>query len=142
VGPYAIERGTVWFASTFYDGEGISGIGSIGRFDLAKKRYSMLWPPELAPWSGSALLLDGDDVWVGLMRRPEGAEYGAGLLRYNRKTGALTSWQFRDYVYTIHRSGDAVYCGTENGVWMVRDGQLTQLRFEPGETGRLTMVVR
>lgn len=85
IGPYEMEGSRLWFASTFYDGEGMSGLGAIGTFDAGTRKYEMSFFPEIVCWPGSALRLDGDDVWVGLARRPGGAVYGGGLLRYNRK---------------------------------------------------------
>ena len=74
IGPYALAGAKLWFANSFYDSEGVSGVGAIGTFDFAARKYEMRYLPEIAPWSGSAMLLDGDDLWFGLMRRPEGAE--------------------------------------------------------------------
>ena len=45
-------------------------------------------------------------------------------------------------IYTIDRLGDALYCGTSNGIYIVRDDILTQLRFEPDAEGRLIMIPR
>lgn len=137
-----LEGSTLWFANDFYDGEGLSGVGAIGSFNVNTAEYRMEYLPEIAPWSGSAILLDGDDVWVGLMRRPEGAPYGAGLLRYNRRTGAVLRYPFPDLVHSIDRFGDALYLGTSRGLYLLRGGELTHLRFEPVAEGRWSMVVR
>ena len=98
--------------------------------------------PEIAPWSGSAILLDDGDLWIGLMRRPEGADYGAGLLRYNIATGAVTKYAVADYIHTIDRLGDTLYCGTSHGLYTVRGSKVTQLRFEPDGQGKLVMAPR
>ena len=76
------------------------------------------------------------------MRRPEGAEYGAGLLRYNTATGAVAKFPVADYIHTIDRLGNTVYCGTSHGLYTVRGNQVTQLRFEPDDQGKLVMVPR
>lgn len=142
IGPFVQEGDKVWFATTFYDGEGVSGIGAIGSFDIAARKYQMRYLPQIAPWSGSAIMLDGDDLWIGLKRRPEGADLGGGLLRYNIRTGAVQTFAIPDVIFTIDRGGDAVYCGTSHGLYLVRGGQVTQLRFEPDETGQLAMIRR
>ena len=102
IGPFVLHDDKVWFASTYYDGEGVSGIGAIGTFDIGTHRYEMRHLPEIAPWSGSAILLDGEDLWVGLMRRPEGADIGAGLpglgpwiSRRTRSSGRASSGRSR-----------------------------------------------
>ena len=142
IGPFVLNNGKIWFASTFYDGEGVSGVGAIGTFDIAPRQYHMRYLPEIKRWSGSAILLDGDQLWIGLVHHPEGADFGGGLLGYNIKTGSTTKYAFRDVIYTIDRLGDALYCGTSNGVYVLRDRKLTQLRFEPNEQGQLSMVTR
>ncbi|MBZ5609391.1 MAG: hypothetical protein LAP38_14095 [Acidobacteriia bacterium] len=142
IGPYVQVGGKIWFANTFYDSEGVSGVGAIGAFDIAARQYDMRYLAEIAPWSGSAMLADGDDLWVGLMRRPEGANYGAGLLRYDTRTGAVSTVAIADLIHTIDRVGNALYCGTSHGLYVVRGGKVTQFRFEPDESGRLVMVAR
>jgi hypothetical protein len=142
IGPFVLSGTKLWFASTFYDGEGESGLGAIGTFDIPACKYQMRYLPEIVGWSGSAILLHGDDLWIGLMRRPEGASYGGGLLRYNTKTGSARKYALPDVIYTIDRLGDTLYCGTSHGLYLVRDDKLTQLRFEPDGKGKLSMVAR
>jgi hypothetical protein len=142
IGPFVLDRNKIWFASTFYDSEGVSGVGAIGSFDISTRKYDMRYLPEIAPWSGSAILLDDGNLWIGLMRRPEGAEYGAGLLRYNITSGAVAKYPVPDYIHTIDRLGDTVYCGTSHGLYTVRGNKVTQFRFEPDDKGKLIMVPR
>jgi hypothetical protein len=142
IGLFVFSGTRVWFASTFYDGEGVSGLGAIGAFDIPSRKYQMRYLPEIVGWSGSAILLDGDALWIGLMRRPEGSVYGGGLLSYNTKTGSATKYALPDVIYTIDRLGDTLYCGTSHGLYLVRNDQLTQLRFEPDGQGKLIMVAR
>jgi hypothetical protein len=142
IGPFVLSGSKVWFASTFYDGEGISGLGAIGIFDIPARKYEMRYLTEIVAWSGSAILLDGDDLWIGLMRRPEGALYGGGLLRYNTQTGSVSKYALPDVIHTIDLLEDALYCGTSHGLYILRDDKLTQLRFEPDEKGKLLIVAR
>jgi hypothetical protein len=142
IGPFVLDGNKIWFANTFYDAEGVSGVGAIGSFDISTRQYDMRYLPEIAPWSGSAILLDGADLWIGLMSRPEGAEYGAGLLRYNITTGAVAKYAVADYIHTIDRLGDTVYCGTSHGLYTVRGNHVMQFRFEPDDKGKLIMVPR
>jgi len=140
IGPWVLSGNQIWFASTFYNGEGISGVGAVGAFNLRARRYRMHYPPEIAAWSGSAMLLNADNLWIGLVRHPEGADYGGGLLRYNTKTGAVTKYAISDVVHTIDRVGDGLYCGTSHGLYVVRGDQVTQSRFEPDAAGKFIMV--
>lgn len=142
IGPSALDGTRVWFANSFYDGEGVSGVGAVGAFDVTARKYEMRYLPEIAPWSGSAMLLDGKDLWIGLMRRPEGASYGGGLLRYSTGTGVVRKYAIPDLIYTIDRLGGTLYCGASHGLYTVRDRVITQLRFEPDGKGKLIMVAR
>ena len=142
IGPFLLDGNKIWFANTFYDGEGVSGVGAVGSFDISTRKYEMRYLPEIAPWSGSAILLDDGDLWIGLMRRPEGADYGAGLLRYNITSGAVAKYAVADYIHTIDRLGDTLYCGTSHGLYTVRGNKVTQLRFEPDGKGKMVMVPR
>jgi len=142
IGPHAASGTKLWFASTFYDGEGVSGVGAIGSFDAVTHAYILRYLPEITHWSGSALLVDGRDVWVGLMRRPEGVEYSGGLLRFNMDTNAARTYPVRDLIYTLNRVGDTLYCGTAGGVYTIRGDQVTQLRFEPDAQGKLNLLAR
>lgn len=142
VGPAARDGSAIWYANQFYDGEGFSGVGAVGEFDLSTHKYQMHYFPEIARWSGSALRIDGDDLWIGLMRQPEGAPFSGGLLRYNRRTGVAAKFDVPDYINTIDRVGDGIYCGTSNGLWVIRGGAVTHLAFEPDRGGRLTAVTR
>jgi hypothetical protein len=78
-----MDRSTIWFTNNFYDGEGTSGVGAVGAFDVRTRRFEMRYLPEIAAWSGSAISLDGEGLWIGLMRQPEGAAFSGGLLHYN-----------------------------------------------------------
>lgn len=142
IGPFVQSGDRIWFATMFYDGEGVSGIGAVGTFDIASRKYEMRYLPEIASWSGSAILLDGDDLWIGLKRRPEGADIGGGLLRYGTAAGTVHTFAIPDVIFTIDRVGDAIYCGTSHGLYILRGDRITQLRFEPDETGQLVMIPR
>jgi hypothetical protein len=142
IGPFIVDGRRIWFVDSFYDGEGVSGIGAIGTFDVRTRQYEMRYLPEIAPWSGSALRLDGADLWIGLVRHPEGADIAEGLLRYNINTGAVKKYAIPDVIYTIDRLGGALYCGTSHGLYMLRGESITQLRFEPAADGKMVMLAR
>ena len=48
-----------------------------------------------------------------------------------RKTRAVAKYDIADYIFTIDRLGDAIYCGTSNGLYIIRRGVVAQMRFEP-----------
>ncbi|HYI97417.1 MAG TPA: hypothetical protein VEX68_28020 [Bryobacteraceae bacterium] len=138
IGPYAFDGERVWFANTFYDGEGMSGVGAIGSFDVTTRKYEMRYLPEIARWSASALRLESGNLWIGIMRRPEGAEYGTGVLRFDTKTGATRTFPIKDYVVSIERLGDALYFGTSHSVYAIdlATDAVSHIRVEPGRSGK------
>ncbi|MBC7926608.1 MAG: hypothetical protein H7039_13210 [Bryobacteraceae bacterium] len=137
IGPFAFDGERVWFANQFYDGEGTSGVGAIGSFDIASRRYQIRYLPHIVPWSGSALLEDGDSVWIGLMRQPEGVPFGGGVLEFSKGSGSVLELPIKDYVTSILRVGDVLYFGTTHGLYTldVATRQVVHIRIEPGPAG-------
>jgi hypothetical protein len=139
-GPWQRVGDRIWFGRTFYDGEGTTGVGAIGRFDLASRSFSFISPEALRPWSASALLIEDDVAWVGLVRHPEGADYGHGLLRVNltdRNTG-LTP--IADMITGIVRWRGALYVASTNGVYVVDGRALRRYRLEPSGRGGMEIL--
>jgi hypothetical protein len=122
----------VWFGKTFYDDEGVTGVGAIGYFDRTANRYVLVNSAELAAWSTSALLIEDDVAWVGLVRRPEGASRSGGLLRYDLKENRSGKLLVPDIVLTITRWNGALYLGTTNGLYVIREDAMSRFRIEPG----------
>jgi hypothetical protein len=137
IGPSSFDGEKLWFANQFYDGEGQSGVGALGTFDPVTARYEMRYFPEIAPWSASVLRVENEFVWIGLMRQPEGNVYGAGILRFQKKTETVREYPISDFVTTLTRAGSALYFGTVHGVYVLdtNAGILTHIRVEPGPKG-------
>ena len=120
------------------------GVGAIGSFDVTTLKYEMRYIPEIVRWSASALRLDGDNLWIGLMGRPEGSEYGAGVLRFDTKTGATRTFPIKDYVVSIERLGDSLYFGTTHSVYAIdlATDAVSHIRVEPGRSGKPEVFTR
>lgn len=140
IGPYQVVGDRFWFGKTFYDGEGISGVGSVGYFDLVQRKFVLFSPPALAAWSSSALLVDGDNVWVGLLRRPEGGDWSGGLLQYDLASDSTKQYEIKEIVLAIERWEDALYVGTSNGIYVLRNDQLQHFVIELGLNGEFQIV--
>jgi hypothetical protein len=136
VGPHQVVADRIWFGKAFYDGEGITGVGGIGYFDTRTNRFTMHSIPELADWSVSALLVESDSVWAGLVRYPEGATQSGGLIRYSFSTRRVIKYEIPDIVLTMLRHNGALFIGTSNGLYVLRDIHLTRFRFEPDLAGQ------
>jgi hypothetical protein len=131
IGPYQREGGKIWIGKTFYDAEGAVGVGDIGYFEPATDAWTFLHIPEMADWSASALLVESDAIWVGLLHKGEGAGDSGGLLLYDRTTRRATTIPLPDVIDKIIRVGKQVYCGTSGGFAVVEEGRARRLEFTP-----------
>ena len=59
------RHGSVWFGISYYDGEGTTGIGGIGRYDPRTRRTELRRPKILRESSIAHLLHDGEYLWLG-----------------------------------------------------------------------------
>jgi hypothetical protein len=131
IGPYQVAGNLLWFGKTFYDGEGTTGVGGFGYFDFVNRRYMMFAPTAVRDWSASALLVEPDAIWIGLVNRPEGAENSGGLLRYDRTTMRTQLFPFKNVITAILRHNGLLYLGTDHGLYVVRDKTFTRFVLEP-----------
>lgn len=140
VGAFQVVRDTVWFGTNFYDGEGTTGVGAVGSFALATRRYDVRYSPALADWSTSALAADGGALWLGLVVYPEGAPQSGGVLRYDRRTGAARRYALPEVVNALVPWGGTVYAGTVDGVYRLQDGRFVPLPLGFDPRGRVVSV--
>ena len=138
IGPTQIVAGTRWFGKTFYDSEGMTGVGGFGYFDPATKAPVLYSPREIRDWSVKALLVEPDAVWLGIAKRGEWGDFGGGILRFDRSTQQVTKIALREIVHKIARSGPTLVLDTEFGAALF-DGSKLIRRFFVDETtdGRL-----
>jgi hypothetical protein len=61
IGSYQVEGSRVWFGNQYYDGEGDTGVGAFGYFDMDTRQYQLFSPVEIARWEISALLVERRD---------------------------------------------------------------------------------
>jgi hypothetical protein len=127
IGGWQLVGDEIIFGTDFYDGEGESGIGAIGSFDFATETYHYEFVDELAPWSTSAILVDGDTIWIGMRRRPEGADYSGGILEYNRATKIAKVHDVAHITLTLAKCDDALVAGTEDGIYLIRREGMTRI---------------
>jgi hypothetical protein len=140
VGAVQAERDVIWFGRTFYDGEGQTGVGDIGYLD-GRNRIAMLDIRAAADWSIDTMLVERNTIWAGLTGHPEGADYGGGLLEYNRRTKRSTIHRMSGVVKRIVRTGEGLFVGTSHGVYVLRQARLTRFRAEPSLDDGVIVVV-
>lgn len=125
-GAFVAEDGGYWFGKSFYDAEGDTGRGDIG-FITKDGRYSMLGIPALRRWSVSALSVERDAIWAGMVHRGESGVSGSGVLRYDRATKRTTTYRTPGVIHSIARTSDRIFIGTSQGPYMLSDGTVTRL---------------
>lgn len=135
IGPYQLDGDRLWFAKLFYDGEGLTGVGGLGYFDLSEKRFTLFAPPEIAGWSASAILVEEEAVWVGLVGHPEGATYSGDLLRFDRAGERAEVFPIPDTILELKSSESGILAGTSNGLYIVRPEGTLRISIEPDAKG-------
>jgi hypothetical protein len=140
IGPYQIVDGKIWFGKNFYDGEGTTGVGAIGCFDRSTKKYTFLHIAQVADWSVSNLLVEGDTLWASLVRHPEGADYSGGLIRHDLKSGVTQKNPVGEVIFRIERWRDGLYLTTSKGIYVLKDDRLTRYLIEPDINGKPVII--
>ena len=136
IGPSQLVGDRLWFGKTFYDGEGFSGVGGFGYFDPQEQSFVEFSPPEIWHWSASALLVEDGVVWIGRFRRPEGASYSGGLLRYDLKERKVSEFAVGEIIRQIKRWGGNLYIASDGGLYVMDElGRIDRYVFEPALRG-------
>jgi hypothetical protein len=116
IGPNQVVGNRLWFGKSFYDAEGITGIGGFGYFDCEARRFVMYSPPEIRNSSVTSILVIGNDVW---MSTAGGGEYGASphaLLRWDMSSEQIHSQSLDAVVTQMADHGDELYLATYDGI--------------------------
>jgi hypothetical protein len=142
IGPHQLEGGRLWFGKTFYNGEGLTGVGGFGYFDTATASYHLIAPPEIYAWSVSAILVEPDDIWLALCRRGEYGDYPGGLLRWDRKAAQVRRWDMQSVAVNMARAGEAIYLGTVDGIVSLQGDLMASYFVDRPAAGRYQMVRR
>jgi hypothetical protein len=142
IGPFQLVGDLLWFGIAFYDGEGISGIGGAGYFDTRKNQFHINHYPEIADWSTTALLVEDNDLWVGLTRQHERSPMPGGLARVPRRSGKVTRYDVPAIVRRIVRWNHSIYMGTSDGLFVLSGDKLNRLSYKPDLNGRYSLVTK
>lgn len=137
IGPRQIVDDTLWFAKTFYDGEGLTGVGGFGSFDTQAREYRLYSPAEIKQWSATAMLVEPDAIWLGLAHRGEYGGSGGGILRFDRSTQKVNRLVLQETVSEIARAGDRLVIATGFGAALLDGGKLRRFFVDETTDGRL-----
>ncbi len=140
IGPYQVEDGRIWFGNQYYDGEGDSGVGGFGYFDMKTRRYQLFSPPEIARWEISALLVDADAVWLGLDHFGEDiSKWPGGLVRWDRSDHRVRRYPLEFLIEHIRRDtgdGSKLVLTTSGGYALFDHGKVQRFRVEKSLDGK------
>lgn len=142
IGPFQRVGDKVWFGMSFYDGEGITGVGGLGHFHISTRQFHVYYYPEIADWSASAILVEDRSIWLGLVLRPEGAPYPGGLARFDRRQGTFQIIEVPAIVNKILRVGEVLYLATAEGIYFLKGEELTHLDFVVDVNGKYALVAK
>lgn len=137
IGPMQVVAGTRWFGKTFYDAEGVTGVGGFGYFDPATKAPVLYSPKEIRDRSVTGMLVEPDAVWLGIAHRGEWGTSGGGILRFDRATQQVTQVPLREIVHKIVRSGDALVLDTDFGAAIFDGSNIRRFFVDETTDGRL-----
>lgn len=117
----------VYFGIEFYQGEGTSGIGGIGRYNLKTKEMDIRRPKVLRHTSVNHILYDGKDLWFGTVGHYEctGTPPTKGLIRYewdSRKTHRVRGL-CGFVVHGLMADEDALWMATDFGISRLARGR-------------------
>ena len=141
IGAFQHEDGLIWFGTTFYSGEGTDGVGALGYFDTDTRSYRMIYDRLIGDWSCSALLLEEDAIWLGLVNRPEGADRAGGVARYDREGAVFTHYDIPAVVRQVRRFGDTLFVATDDGVYALNRDGLRHIALDFNVEGRYVVEV-
>jgi hypothetical protein len=137
IGPWQIAEDKLWFGKTFYDSEGMTGIGGFGYFDPLAAAYRLWSPLELADWSVSAIQVERDAVWLALVRNGEYGGTSGGILRFDRRIETVQRFDTPDLVFAFFRAGDRLLAATDFGIGLIEDGRVRRFFVDQTTDGRL-----
>lgn len=87
--------------------------------------------PLLRHWSVSALLVEEDSVYAGLVDRSGRDVRSGGLLRYHRASRRVTLYSVPDPIHSLARVEESLFVGTTRGAYRLRDGAFTRIVYRP-----------
>lgn len=137
IGPWQQEEERIWFGKTFYDGEGSTGVGGFGYFDINERKFHIFSPPEIADWSVSAIDVGPDAAWMALVQNGEYGGSSGGLLRYDRQSGTVRRLGLPDVALRIVRAGGNILAATDFGLAVVEGDGVKRYFVDRTTDGRL-----
>jgi hypothetical protein len=143
IGAMTEHDGFVWFGIAFYEGEGVNGVGGVGRYDPRTGETIVRRPPLIRDSSVDRIVHDGQGLWLATTTHREcvGSPPTHGLVRYEWSTGRIQSYEKRDdgpCGFTIHDlliEGGYLWVASDLGLSRRTLGRERWQHFVPDATG-------
>jgi hypothetical protein len=87
--------------------------------------------PLVRQWSVSAVLVEKDSIYAGLVDRSGRELRSGGLLRYHRASRRVTVYSVPDAIHSLARVDEIMFVGTNRGAYMLKDGAFTRIVYRP-----------
>jgi len=131
LGAFQELDGKVWYCTSFSGGEGGTGVGMLGYFDLKTKKYEVALSSSVDRWPCTALLAEKDKVRIGL-------DYRGGVAELDKVSGVYASYEVPATVNLFKRVGGSLVLGTQSGIYLLdHAGKVTYLGPEVVKDGKL-----
>ena len=140
IGPWQRDGERIWFGKSFYDGEGYTGVGGFGYYDVATRKLRLFVPPEVVDWSVSAIDAAEDAVWLGLVRGGEWGGSSGGLLRFDRASETVRVVRIGDICGGLVRAGSGLLAATDFGIAIVGEDAVRRYFVDVTTDGRTRVV--
>jgi len=130
---------TAWFGIGFYSGEGMSGVGGVGRYDFKTERMEIRRLALIRDSSIGPILYDGKSLWFGTFGSYEciGTPPTHGLIRYDWKTDRIESFEGKSespcgfLVNDLLQDSDSLWVATSLGLSILDIKSATWRHFVP-----------
>lgn len=98
VSAWTAPDGVIWFGISFYAGEGVNGVGGIGRYDPKTGQTVIRRPQALLESSINHIVHDGQWLWLGTIGYYEcsGDVPAHGLIRYEWEADRIEAFEGQD----------------------------------------------
>jgi len=93
--------------------------------------HEALDSPLVRQWCVSAVLVEKDSIFAGLIDRGENGTRSGGLLRYHRASRRVTLYSVPDPIHSLARIGGSMFLGTSRGAYLLKDGAFTRIVYRP-----------
>lgn len=83
--------------------------------------------PLVKQWTISALLVEADTIFAGLVDGDAPTTRSGGLIRFHRKSRRVTVYSVPDPIHTLMRVEPGLFMGTSRGAYLLKNGAFARV---------------